>query len=119
MKNLFILPILFILFISCEKDNDKVQVIYKAANAYSTTIIKYRDVSGSLISENINFASAEDEWQFQFDTKKGEIVYLSALYSDSTSSVKLQIIIDGKVFKEGSSNNEPDKYVTVSGSIPY
>jgi hypothetical protein len=61
----------------------------------------------------------EDIWDFNYTDKRGEIVYISARYTDSTSSVNVKILIDGKVYKQGSSNNEPNKYVTVSGTIPY
>jgi len=50
---------------------------------------------------------------------KGDIVYLSAIYYDSTSFVKIQILVDGKVYKEGSNNERPEEYITISGTIPY
>lgn len=119
MKKTVILSLFLLLLFSCEKEDESVQVIYKVSNAYSSTTINYRDVSGSIITESVNFASGQDIWQYNFETVRGEIIYLSAQYADSSSSVNLQILIDGKVFKEGSSNNEPEKFVTVSGSIPY
>jgi hypothetical protein len=119
MKKIIILALLSMLLFACEKDNNSVKVTYKVSNAFASTSVNYRNVSGSLINESINFASSEDIWLHSFEIDRGEIVYLSAQYLDSLSSVKLQIIVDGKVFKEGSSNNEPQKFVTVSGSIPY
>lgn len=113
------MSLIFALLASCENDREVVPVKYQISNAYSPVNIKYRNADGAVISETIDLESAEDIWQYSFENKRGEIVYLSAKYSDSTSSVKLMIIIDGKVYKQGSSVNEPEKYVTVSGTIPY
>jgi len=119
MKRLIYLFLISMLIASCEKDREVVPVKYQISNAFSPVNIKYRNTDGVVSSETIDFESSEDVWQYSFENKRGEIVYLSAKYSDSTSSVKLMIIIDGKVYKQGSSINEPEKYVTVSGTIPY
>ena len=119
MKKFIYLFFVLALSAGCETDREVVPVSYQVSNAYSPVTIKYRNSDGAIISETINFESPEDRWEFPFDNERGEIVYLSAKYSDSASSVKLIIIIDGKIYKQGSSINEPDKYVTVSGTIPY
>ncbi len=119
MKKFIYLFFVLALIAGCERDREVVPVSYRVSNAYSPVSIKYRNSDGAIISETINFESAEDIWEFPFDNERGEIIYISARYSDSTSSVKLMIIIDGKIYKQGSSINDPDKYVTVSGTIPY
>ncbi len=119
MKRLIYLFIVLLAIYSCENDREKVMVNYQISNSYSPVDVKYKNADGNVIGETIIFESAEDNWQYSFEKERGEIVYLSARYSDSTSSVKLMIIIDGKVYKQGSSINEPEKYITISGTIPY
>jgi hypothetical protein len=119
MKKFIYLSLILSFFAACETDRESVQVKYQINNAYSPINVKYRNSEGLIINETINFESIEDIWQYPFEEKRGEIVYISARYSDSISSVKIMIIVDGKIYKQGSSINEPDKYVTVSGSIPY
>jgi hypothetical protein len=70
-------------------------------------------------TDTVNFDSGEDIRSYSFSGEKGDIVYVSAIYTDSASSVKVEILLDGKIYKSGSSNNEPGKYVIVSGTIPY
>lgn len=119
MKRLIYLFLVLLLIYSCEDNREKVMVKYQISNAYSPVETKYKNADGNIIGEIIIFESAEDNWQYSFEKERGEIVYLSARYNDSTSSVKLMIIIDGKVYKQGSSVNEPEKYITISGTIPY
>lgn len=119
MKKLIYISIVLLLFVSCTKDNEKVKVMYRVSNAYAETDVSYMDVDGQLIKENLVFDSGEDIWTYSMEQLHGEIIYLSAVYQDSASSVNLEILVDGKVYKQGSSNNEPQKYLTVSGTIPY
>ena len=119
MRKFFYLSVVFLLVSACDKENENVAVSYKVSNAYADTEISYRNDDAQIITETVGFESAEDVWTYSMDLKRGDIVYLSAIYSDTASSVKLQILVDGKVFKEGSNNNDPGKYLTVSGSIPF
>lgn len=119
MRKLIYLSVVLLMLSACEKDDENVMISYKVSNAYADTDISYRNIDAQIITETIEFESAEDIWNYSMELKRGDIVYLSAIYHDTTSSVKLQILVDGKVFKEGSNNNEPGKYLTVSGSIPY
>jgi len=50
---------------------------------------------------------------------KGDIVYLSGKYQDISSSLKLSIKIDGKIYKEQYSEGDTVNYLVVSGTIPY
>ena len=114
-----ILAGLFILPPGCTKDDEKVEVVYEVSNAVSETGIEFRDPEGELLQESPVFNSKEDVWSRSFDFLKGEIVYISAIYSDTASSVNVRILIGGKVYKQAASNNDPGKYVTVSGVAPY
>lgn len=117
-KLIYIFAILLII-LSCEKEREEVTVKYRVSNAYAETELTYQDGDASLISEAVDFESAEDIWEYSFTGTRGEIIYISAVYHDSTSSVKVELLLDGKAYKVGSSNQEPNKYITVSGTIPY
>lgn len=119
MKKIIYTILFVVLMISCETESETIQVSYRVSNAFADTEVSYRNSDAQIVSEIVSFQSAEDVWTYDMELRKGEIVYLAAIYQDSTSSVKLQVLMDGKVFKEGSSNNEPGKYVIVSGSIPF
>ncbi len=118
MKKLFLLFIVLLLMVSCEKE-EQVIVEYRVSNAYAETEISYKSMGEDLKTEIIDFQSGEDTWNYSLEMEPGQIIYLSAVYQDSASSVNLQIVIDGKVYKEGSNVNEPEKYLVVSGTIPY
>jgi hypothetical protein len=107
------------MLISCQKEYEQVSVKYEVSNAYAATEVNYRNNRNEVIQEWIEFNSGEDIWTNTLKLERGEIVYLSAMYTDTASSVKLRIMVDGKIYKEGSSINEPDKYVTISGVVPY
>jgi hypothetical protein len=112
--------VLILVFVSgCVKEPDPVSVSYRIGEAYAPVEIAYRDHNGNLQTRTVSFESIQDTWQETLSMNPGEIVYLSAFYSDSLSSVKVQIMTDGKVYKEAYSVREPDKYLIVSGVIPY
>jgi len=119
MKKLIYISLIFIVLIACEKERQEVKVKYEISNAYSPVGVTYKNSDGQIVTETINFESVEDKWTYNYQDNRGEIVYLGASYSDSTSSVNVQITVDGKIYKQGSSNNEPYKYLIVSGTIPY
>ncbi len=116
--------IIYILFtavvlLSCNKESKEVDVTYRVSKAYSATAISYTNENGIMNTDTVYFDSGEDLWSYSYSGEKGDIVYVSAIYQDSTSSVTVDILLDGKIYKSGSSNNEPGKYVIVSGTIPY
>lgn len=113
-------PVLILVLISgCVKEPDPVRVSYRISQAYAPVEISYRDHIGNQQTRTVSFESILDTWQESLSMQPGEIVYLSAFYSDSLSSVKVQILTNGKVYKEAASVREPDKYLIVSGVIPY
>lgn len=119
MKKLILVIFVYLLMTACETENEKINVTYRVSNAYAETEVSYRNSDAQIVSEVITFNSPQDIWTYDMSLRRGEIVYISAIYSDSTSSVKLEILMDGKLFKEGSNNNEPGKYLILSGSIPF
>ena len=119
INKLIYLLLVIIIFQGCEKESEQVAVKYLVNKAYSETEITYYDENKILHTKTVDFESSEDEWEYSFEGIKGDILYVSTVYYDSTSSVDVKIFLDGKIYKQGSSNNEPDKYVTVSGTIPY
>ena len=114
---LYIIPILFVL-VSCQKDREK-KVTYLVTKAISGFDVNYRTADGNLLSEHIETSSAQDEWRYGFTAEEGDIVFVSAIYDDMASSITVQILIDGKVYKQGSSVQDTIKYVTVSGTVPF
>ena len=119
MKKFICLSVVSMMILACDKEDAAIKVTYEVSNAYADTEITYRNIDKQVITESVAFESGEDTWRYSMESMQGDIVYLSARYMDTASSVKLRIIIEGKTFKEGSSNNEPDKYLTVSGTVPF
>ncbi len=118
MKRLiYVLPLLMVLF-SCEKSSEK-QVSYIITKSVSGFDVNYRIADGTLVSDNIVTESAQERWQYSYTAEQGDIVFVSAIYKDISSAITVQILIDGKVYKQGSSSQDTVKYVTVSGTIPF
>ena len=120
MKNSFYIIVLVIasFFVSCDKPKE-VQVNYRITNSISGFDVNYRDMDGNLVTEKVETQSAQDQWTYNYTTEEGEIVFVSARYTDINSAILIQILIDGKVYKEGSSNADTVKYLTVSGTVPF
>jgi hypothetical protein len=116
-KIIYIIPLLLIL-ISCEKTRDK-QVTYLITKSVSGFDVNYRTEDGSLLKEHIVTESAQDKWQYSYTAEEGDIVFVSAIYKDISSAINVQILIDGKVYKQGSSSQDTVRYVTVSGTVPF
>ena len=118
MKILLIIIAGLLVLISCERVNDKT-VKYLITNSISEYNVNYLNDQGELIKDVITANSAQDEWTYSYVGNEGDIVFVSTIYKDIHSAIKVQILIDGKVYKEGSSTHDTVKYVTVSGTIPY
>jgi len=116
-KLLFILPVIFFFF-SCSKSAEK-KVSYVITKSISGFDVSYRTSEGDLIKETVETASSQDRWKYDFIAEEGDIVFVSANYKDISSAITVQILINGKVYKQGSSVQDTVRYVTVSGTIPY
>lgn len=104
--------------LACQKEKEaKVQyIVSKAASGFD---VAYLNSDGKLVGEWVPTASAEDRWTYAFSAKEGDIVYVSARYHDITSAINVQVLINGKVYKQGSSIQDTTRFVTVSGTVPY
>ena len=120
MNKIFIvlLSILLMLTIGCEKES-KQKVTYRITNSVSGFEVNFLDDENVLRNEKIFTQSEEDIWLYSFYALKGDIVFVSAIYKDINSALKVQVLLNGKVFKEGSSISDTTNYVTVSGTIPF
>ncbi len=116
---LFIAVILSFVVFSCQKENNAKLVKYVTTEAISMYDLAYLNGSSQLIEQKVEAQSAQDKWVYSFEAEPGDIVYVSAKYYDIESALKIQILIDGKVYKEKSSRNDTTQYLTVSGVIPY
>ena len=109
---------LTILASSCSK-TDKKQVSYIATGAISEFSLQYLNENNELIKIEVTPQSAQDEWKSNYIADDGDIVYISGNYRDINSSLKLMILIDGKVYKQASNEADTLGYLTVSGTVPY
>ena len=116
-KLVYILPLLLILG-SCEKSKEK-QVSYVITRSVSGFDVNYRIADGTLVKEHIETESAQEKWQYSYTAEEGDIIFVSAIYKDITSAISVQILIDGKVYKQGSSSQDTVRFVTVSGTVPF
>lgn len=115
-------PLIFISFlaficISCEKDDER-QVTYRITDSVSGFDVRYWNEAGQKVTEKIITQSAQDVWEYSFLSEDGGIVFVSTNYHDPASAIKVQIMVDGKVYKQASSVNDTISFVTVSGVIP-
>lgn len=125
MKHLQLIKItvmtLMVLFIhnSCDINEEERSVTYRISNNHSGFDVTYRIADGSLNKATIDISSKEDIWTYNFTGTEGDIVYVSANYKDINTGIRIQILLDGKTFKQGSSLYDTLNFVTVSGTIPY
>lgn len=110
--------VLFIGLASCEKSTEH-RVEYRITESVSGFDVRYMDGTGQFISEGVTTQSAQDTWKFSFQADEGGIVFVSANYKDPASAIKVQIMIDGKVYKQASSKNDTVSFITVSGVVPF
>ena len=102
---------------SCQKQNT-VEIRYLVSKASSSYELQYKNQDGSLVETEVNPNSEEDIWEYSFISEEGEVVYLSTKYFDTNSSINIQILINGKVFKQTEEIGDPLKYIVVSGVVP-
>jgi hypothetical protein len=103
---------------ACNDTNQK-KVTYISSGASSEYQLQYRNDRQELVKIKVTPESASDKWNFEFMADQGEIVYISGNYKDIQSSLLIQILVDGKVYKQGNSQADTIKYLTVSGVVPY
>jgi hypothetical protein len=104
--------------IACQKE-EEVLVQYKISDNNSGFQVNYLDESGELLSEDIEVNSSQDIWSYSFRADRGQIIFISAIYKEINDEIKVALLIDGKIYKQGSSIQDTVNFVTVSGTVPY
>ena len=79
------------------------------------------DPEGVTHTENVAFNSSEDVWSQNFEFEEGDIIYLSSIYESTSGAQRLQILLDGKSYKQGENELLPSEAgrITVSGVVPF
>lgn len=117
-KNFLIFITLLIIFTSCSNTDSK-KVSYVVTGAISAYNLQYFNEKNELITTEVLPQSAQDSWSYNYVGEEGEIVYISGIYKDINSSLNIMILIDDKIYKQGSNEADTLFYLTVSGTIPY
>jgi len=115
---LYIMFLATLMLLGCTR-NTMIKVEYQASEITYPYTIKYLNGDGRLIQQTINPVSQEDIWTYSLLLNEGSIVYLSGIYKNSNASLRLTIKVDGKIYKEGYSQNDTLNYLVVSGVVPY
>lgn len=118
MKKLIYLLFLISLF-ACETNNEEKIITYRITDNESGFMVTYKNETGELVSEIIINNSSEDIWKYRFNATEGNIIYVSANYKDINTGIKVEILINGKVFKQSESLYDTLNFVTVSGTVPF
>jgi len=116
-RHIFFLIFSILLAYSCEKEAER-QVIYRITDSVSGFDVRYLNAAGEMVTEKVTTQSAQDIWNHSFTSDDGGIVFVSANYKDPESAIKVQIMVDGKVYKQAASKNDTISFITVSGVIP-
>jgi hypothetical protein len=116
----FVVILASILFtITACNDTSQKKVTYKSSGAISDYTLQYRNDQQELVKITIQPESAADSWKYEYMADEGDIVYVSGIYKDINSALLIQVLVDGKVYKQGSNKADTIKYLTVSGIVPY
>lgn len=119
MKKIIILLALSLAFISCEKEKDKKSVRYLVTESISGFTVTYTDENGEKQAPmSVVTGSEEDEWTMSFMADQGQVVYLAVEDTMANSFTKVQIYVNGKVYKQAV-RDEKSPTVVVSGVVPY
>lgn len=109
--------ILLLLVTACARENDRL-VTYRITDSVSGFSVRYLNEAGEIVADQVTVQSAEDVWSYEYVAGDGDIVFVSSNYKDPLSAIKVQVMIDGKVYKQASSKNDTTSFITVSGVIP-
>ena len=117
---LHITVVLFIMLLTNGCNDDKqVKVEYEASLSVSKYSLSFMDDTGTLKELTIEPEGADDVWRYSMIADEGDIVYVSGKYNDINSALRLNIKIDGKIYKSASSKGDTLKFLVVSGVVPY
>ena len=119
IKKLFLLLIIISGIIGCELKDQDVKVTYIVTDSDSGFEVYYRNSDQELVYEKVITQSEEDEWKYTFVGERGDIVFMSVIYYDENSKVRVMIKLDEKIYKEGISRYDTTSFLVISGTIPY
>ncbi len=119
MKKLVLFfTVVLLLMPGCAKYTRK-RITYRASQALFPVALTYRDNNGILVADTFQPVGEQDIWSKNVMMNEGDIVYLAGKYNNIENSVLLEVLIDGKIYKQNSSKGDTVNYVIVSGTIPY
>lgn len=110
---------LLLLMISCEKRSEQYVVVYRVLDYKDGFKISYKMNSDTLLQEQVQGVfTLSNYWRKKFTAKSGDIVYLSVLDTVINSFSRVQILLDGKIYKEKIRTEDRYMPVVVSGILP-
>ncbi len=108
------------MFFACEKQAYKVKITYRILNFEDGFTVYYKHNSDTLYKEVISGSyTLATPWKKEFYSEPGEIVYVSMLDTTIDSYSRVQILVNGKIYKEKARTNDRFKPVVTSGIIPF
>ncbi len=123
MKKILIVVLVLstlISFFSCEKRTDEVKVTYRIIDFQDGFTVYYKTNSDTLVKKNITGTyTSSTPWMYSFMAQPGDIVYVSMTDTVVNSYSRVQILFNGKIFKEKSRTYERFMPVVNSGVIPF
>ncbi len=117
-KTTFLVVILMVLSAACSKPYPK-KITYLATASVSAYNLQYLNKQNELAKTEVVPQSVQDVWTYEFTAEEGDIVYINGKYGDINSGLKIQVLIDGKVYKQESTVGDTINYIVVSGVVPY
>lgn len=117
-KHLIFLVLISFLLASCNKSYPK-KVTYMATASVSAYDLQYLNDQNVLVKTTVESQSAQEVWKYEFMAEEGDIVYINGSYKDINSALKIQLLIDGKIYKQDATQGDTLRYLVVSGVVPY
>lgn len=116
---LFVLFFLHFLVVSCEKRTEQYVVMYRVIEYKDGFKVSYKMNSDTLFQEQVKGVyTLSNYWYKKFVAKSGDIVYVSVLDTVINSFSRVQILLDGKIYKEKVRTQDRFKPVVVTGVLP-
>ncbi len=117
---LIITALLGLIFLSCEKQIDQVSVTYRIVNFQDGFTVFYKHQSDTLDKETVTGAyTLATPWTYSFKAEPGDIIYVSMSDTVENSFSRVQVLINGKIYKEKSRSDDRFMPVVVSGVVPF
>jgi hypothetical protein len=126
MKNLLIIAITLLAITACTKEYEDRNIQYQVTGLAKPYKLVYLTETGETVMKTITPANDGEVWQYQFQGKQGDLVYMFAEFTDIDlvpAKFKFRILIDGKSYKEsyGYDHSIGDTLFRVkrSGVVPF